>query len=791
VRRELAFGFGFAAVTLAIARPALAAAPQIRFHIEPKPYSEALLDVAQQANVTLVGAGACAGEMQIRIAAPMTLSQALDRVLGGADCTWKMVAPGAVQVSPLTHAAPRPTDYVSVSELLVTATKRVSDPRQLSVAVTAVPGDALEMTGASDADAASAQLSGLLTTNLGPGRDKLQLRGLSDGAYTGRARSTVATYLDEIPLNYNAPDPDLRLVDVDRVEVLRGPQGALYGSGSLSGIYRIVAAKPDLQHYAAQLRLTGAVTDGGAPSESTEGYLTGPIWRGLAGLRLSAYQDLEGGYLDDVNLKLRNANQTQRAGGRLSFLVEPGDDWTIDLTFAGQHLRSADTQYTSPGLGLTRVNRIAEPHVNDIVLGTVTIKKGWGWADLTSSTGYIEHAYGSFYDATAVQDVYTSFAETSAYSERVHTQMLVEDTYLTSRGAGPVQWLAGVYGSVTREHSPSVFLAQHTFAPDVEVYGDNRFDRIAELALYGEVSVAITDALRASVGGRAFNIHTDTTSAVVSERFAPRSVLGSEHYSGFSPKAAIQQSFSHGDLLYAVFSEGFRAGGINSGGAVPLPQPLEIYAPDQLRNLEGGVKFQALNGRLAINSALFYDTWKDVQSDQFRASGIPFTTNVGDADILGFETELGYNWGNGFSAQLNGRVAHTRITHPNLAFIPSPLNGLPGAPAGSGGAVVSWEGEIANGWRMRLVGETTYVGRSRVTFDTTFQAMGGYVRSKLLAEVRRNVWGAPWGAQVFITNPTNAFSDTFAFGNPFNPTQTQQVTPQRPLTAGLTLFATY
>ena len=787
MRREVAIGAGLAAVTLGVAHSALAADAQIRFRIEPKPYSEALLDLAQQANVTLVGAGACSGAMQVRIAAPMTLTQALDRVLGGAPCTWKMVAPGAVQVFPLAHEASRPADYVSVSELLVTATKRVSDPRQLSVAVTAVPGDALRMTASSDADAASAQLSGLLTTNLGPGRDKLQLRGLSDGAYTGRARSTVATYLDEIPLNYNAPDPDLRLVDVDRVEVLRGPQGALYGAGSLSGIYRIVAAKPDLQHYSGEVLATGAVTENGAPSESTEGYLTGPIWRGVAGLRLSAYQDLEGGYLDDANLKLRDANQTQRNGGRLALLVEPGGDWTIDLTLAGQHLRSADTQYTSPGLGLTRVNRIAEPHVNDIVLGTITIKKAWGWAELTSSTGYIQHNYGSFYDATAVQDLYTSFADTSAYSERTHTRMLVDDTYLTSRGAGRFQWLVGVYGSQTQEHSPSVFLAQHAFAPDVPVYSDNRYDRIAEIALYGEASVEITDALRASIGGRGFDIHTETTSAVFSERFPSRSIAGVEHYKGFSPKASIQQSFNHGDLVYVVFSEGFRAGGINCGGAVPLPGALVIFAPDTLRNIEGGLKLQGMDGRLAVNSAVFYDTWKDIQTDQFRASGIPFTTNVGDADIVGLETEVGYHWGNGFSAQINGRLAHTRITHPNVAFIPSPLNGLPGAPAISGGAVVSYERELFNGWQMRLVGETTYVGRSRVTFDTTFQAMGGYVRSKLLAEVRRN-----WlGAQVFITNPTNAFSDTFAFGNPFNPNQTQQVTPQRPLTAGLTLFATY
>jgi outer membrane receptor protein involved in Fe transport len=409
-------GIACAVVTCVAGRPALAAPALIRFHIEAKPYSEALLDVAQQANVTLIGAGACSGSAPSRIVGAMTLGAALDRLLTGAGCTWKLVAPGAVEVSPLAKESPKPAPYVSVSELLVTATKRVRDPRQLSVAVTAVPAAALEMTGSSDADQASAQLAGLLTTNLGPGRDKLQLRGLSDGSYSGRARSTVATYLDDIPLNYNAPDPDLRLVDVDRVEVLRGPQGALYGSGSLSGIYRIVSAKPDLDHYGAQVRLTGALTDGGAPSGVVEGYATGPIWRGVAAMRLSAYEDIEGGYMDDVVLKVPDANETDRRGARLAFLVQPGADWSVDLTLAGQHLRSDDTQYTNPGQGLTRDNRIAEPHVNDIVLATGTLKYAWGWADLTSSLGYVQHTYGSFYDATAVQDLYTSFAETSAYS---------------------------------------------------------------------------------------------------------------------------------------------------------------------------------------------------------------------------------------------------------------------------------------------------------------------------------------------------------------------------------------
>ena len=184
---------------------------------------------------------------------------------------------------------------------------------------------------------------------------------------------------------------------------------------------------------------------------------------------------------------------------------------------------------------------------------------------------------------------------------------------------------------------------------------------------------------------------------------------------------------------------------------------------------------------------MFYDIWKDIQSDQYRASGIPFTTNAGDAAILGLEAEVDLRLNNGLSAQLNGRVARTKVTHVNPLFGSNLINGLPDAPAFSGGAVVSYERTVFSDWRLRLVSETTYIGPSRVNFSAMTPVMGGYVRTKLLAEMRRRALGV----QIFVTNPTNAFSDTFAFGNPFNPAQIQQVTPQRPRTIGFTLFAAY
>jgi iron complex outermembrane receptor protein len=438
-------------------------------------------------------------------------------------------------------------------------------------------------------------------------------------------------------------------------------------------------------------------------------------------------------------------------------------------------------------MGLTRNNRIPEPHVNDISFATVKAKHSWGWGELTSSSGVVRHSYGSFYDATEAQSLFTSFADTSAYSEHTDTTMLVEDLYLTSRGSGRFQWLVGAYGSRTTEHSPSAFLAQFTFAPNVPVYIEDRHDWIDELAVYGEASYELIPGWTLALGGRAFRIHTHTKSHVESETFDPRDLDRSATYQNFSPKVSLQHPFAGGDLVYAVYSEGYRAGGFNSSGASPLPEARQTYQPDRLRNYEIGLKLQALNRRLTFDSAVFYDTWKNIQTDQYRPSGIPFTTNAGDARILGVETELGYRADNGLSAELNARYTDTRTMNPNPNFLTVLINGLPNAPPFSGGALLSYERPAVGGWNMRLSGETVYVGRSRVTFDTQFPEMGGYVRAKLMLEMRRR----GMGAQLFVTNPTNAFDDTFAFGNQFNPSRTPQITPQRPRTFGLTLFAAY
>jgi hypothetical protein len=167
---------------------------------------------------------------------------------------------------------------------------------------------------------------------------------------------------------------------------------------------------------------------------------------------------------------------------------------------------------------------------------------------------------------------------------------------------------------------------------------------------------------------------------------------------------------------------------------------------------------------------------------------VPYTINAGDARVLGMETEIAARAG-GFTAQINGRVSTVRISDANSDFTARVVNALPGAPAFSGGALLSYEQALIGDWTLRLVGQFTYVGPSRVTFDASQPKTGGFVRTKLSAEVFGALAGRPVGLQVYALNPLDSFSDTFAFGNPFNPGLVRQITPQRPVTVGITLSA--
>jgi outer membrane receptor protein involved in Fe transport len=194
-----------------------------------------------------------------------------------------------------------------------------------------------------------------------------------------------------------------------------------------------------------------------------------------------------------------------------------------------------------------------------------------------------------------------------------------------------------------------------------------------------------------------------------------------------------------------------------------------------------------------LRAAAFFDEWRDIQTDQYRPSGIPYTANVGDADVAGLESELDYDFDFGLSLQLNTLFAHSRITRSNPDFAAHVVSALPTVPRFSGGVLAVYQHPLPRNLTLRLIGETGYVGSSAISFDAAKATrMGEYAQTRLSAQVAsRN-----WSATLFVLNPADSAGDTFAYGNPFtfnplSPSPMRQSTPQRPRTFGIRLAADY
>jgi outer membrane receptor protein involved in Fe transport len=741
----------------------------------------------------------------------------LARLLAKAPCRFETVDARTVRILPLTAAAapaapsaprvqtaparaasppapPAPVREDSpMAEIVVTATKRSAPLGTTPAAVSVIGGQTLADNGTRHTTSVAGQMASVIVTNLGPGRDKILLRGLSDGAFTGRARSTVGTYLDDTPITYNAPDPDLRLTDVERIEVVRGPQGALYGGGSLAGVFRIVTKAPDLNDRTAAIDISRGYTQSGSASNAWDVMGNLPLIQDKAAVRLVAYHALDGGYVDDVNLRLSNVDSTTRAGGRVALLLRPTEAWSISVNSAIQQLESNDTQYATVNR-LQRANKVRETHKNDFAETGLSVSHAGEAVRLQSSTSYIRHDFSSLYDASAALPSFgSSEADLGLYREGAKISMLVQDLFAASKTPGRFDWLAGAYASRTLEATPAILRAvggpARSPAPPSTVYAEERSDRLLETALYGALSYDLTTRLTASIGGRLFQTRLLTRSeVVVPSPGVTRPFVGKDRFRGVSPKLSLQYRLDDGGLIYGSISQGYRAGGFNTAGRLPPADARAGYRPDRLVNYEVGAKMTRLDGRIDLRTALFYARWSNIQADQYFPSGLAYTTNVGDGRNLGLEGEATYLPTPRITLQAHALLNSPRISHVDPAFASQVQDGLPGIPEFSFGAQAHYRQPLGDEADLLFGAQVSYVGKSHLTFEPgTASDMGDIVAARLSAayQTRR------WSLALFLTNPANTAGDTFAYGNPFSFGQVRQVTPQRPRTATVELSATF
>ncbi len=780
---------------------ALAAEPLYAFDIPRQSLNAALIALATQADVSIStrAAAQCAPQGQ-PVIGRLTLDAALTRMLAGTGCSYHMLDARAVEIvrspalkPPPPHEAARGGPSSNLDELIVVATRRATRADNLAYAVSALDDRSLAALGVRDSNDLALTTPSMTVTNLGAGRDKILIRGLSDGPLTGRTQSMVGIYLDDVRLTYNAPDPDLRLVDMARVEILRGPQGALYGAGSLGGVLQLVTIQPQLGEFGGWMSGTHAVTRGGNGSDALEGAVNLPFMAGRGALRLVGYHDLEGGYINDAGLGLRHVNKTARDGGRIAATLQLSDRWTVSAGLVAQGIASNDTQYVQAGQpAYTRRNQVREPHDNDFGEAHVSLRGDLDWADAHWSTALVRHRIASRYDASSMPPVPVSPGP-AAFDDEDAINSLVTEATLTSKPTASIQWLAGVFYSRSQQNV-GLTLTSLTAAP-LEAYVETRRDALDEGAIFGEAVLPLTSKVSVTLGGRVFVSDADVRSTT-SEPLAQTasSFAGGVSHSGFAPKIVIAYRPDRSLLLYAQAAEGYRPAGFNTTGATDQvfspeggAEPNRVYQGDELWSFEAGVRASALDGRLVLRSALFQSVWKNIQSDQLLASGLPFTANIGDGRNIGLEFEGAYSAG---ELLLRGDflINAPELSHANPAFPARADLGLAGVPGASAGASAHYAWRLPQGRRLEIDGRYAYVGTSHLTFDAiTSPRMGGYSTGRLAATLADD----RWRLTLAIDNPADVRGDTFAYGNPFTLRTTRQITPLRPRTISLSLRMAY
>lgn len=762
--------------------------------IPEQPRQAALMALGRQAGISLGFAPGARCSGRAGASGRMNLDQALARLLDGSDCVASRPDPRTVVVRARPPFRPRPVHpppplaptLTELGEVVVTAGKIETLLSASPYGLTATTGAELERRGVREVGDLTLLAAGVTVTNLGPGRDKVLLRGLSDGPLTGHTQSTVGLYLGDLRLTYNAPDPNLPLIDVARVEVLRGPQGSLYGAGSIGGILQVVPQAPDTASRSGRVSLGGSATAHGAPSSAVEAMWNQPFAGGDAAVRAVAWSEIAGGHLDNPRLGRANVDRSRRRGVRLSGLWRASDELTLEAIFVDQAIATRDAHYADAAAGRpARMTAVAEPHDNDFRALVVAAHWTPPWGRLTASLGALDHEVTTTYDATAAPaSLVAGGGHPLTFEDGNEIRGLVSEVRLASVGGRRLRWTAGVFNAMGDQRLDADLEPEEAVAGYAEV----RRDRLWEGAAFGEASYDLTRDLTLTIGGRLHGTRLRTHSDITLG--APiRSFAGRTHDTGFAPKVLAAYRPTPGVTVYAQAAEGYRTDGFNTSGPAGQgfgvdagdPQPLRRYAADELWNYEAGVRWRAPDLGLAIRAAVFQADWTDIQADLVLPSGLPFTANLGDGRSRGVEIEGSYERGR---LSLSGNVVwqDPDLVHPAPGLPASPDDGLPGVPDLSYAVVAIYRVPFGADRDLDLAASYAYIGHSRLNLDSvTAPTMGAYGDLRFSATLR----SGEVSLRLSLENALDSHGDTLAFGNPFSFRLSRQRTPQRPRTLGL------
>ncbi|MFT5349269.1 MAG: iron complex outermembrane receptor protein [Planctomycetota bacterium] len=652
------------------------------------------------------------------------------------------------------------TQAAVIEEVVVTATKRGDQSIQdIAGGINALSGDDLQDRGILDFEGFAGSIPGLQFQDLGPGDKEYIIRGIN-----GNGPAVVGAYFDEYVITSNdqqdggGKSAPIKLVDLERIEVLNGPQGTLYGANSMAGNIKFIPRKPDAEAFDAYLDSDFSATKEGGFNYTFSGAVNIPLVENVLALRVVGVRTDNDGWIDQPRLQdgptsftgnAKDINDEQTNGGRIMLRWTPNDKFTLDLMYLNQDLETGGSPRftakgatawpalspevaaaaTAVGIGLP----VAIPGLQaltpseDFVNTDITVNprndeaKLWGATaayqfdvgTATVSASNFKHDINFVFDSTPVLAFFGVPVPGSTVQPQTYETTMVEARFASSLD-GPFNFVAGFFyqqdknrfevqvpttdgrGNPAQPWDPSN--ANDFFGGGTAFFGRLREDKTTQKAVFGEVTYSFMDRFELLVGVRAFETEQESVQQTLhnfggSAGAAAGITIGTNAQGNaiglieindntVKPKVSLAFDVSDDIMVYGLYSEGYRVGGVNNANQPFSPGVPPFFDSDKLENIEFGIKSRLLDGALQVNASIFLIDWSNIQVEpRDPVSATPFTTNGGAAEVNGFEWAVKWLANDNLQFDLTGTYLFDHelsSDQPALAASPLIIVGLKG-----------------------------------------------------------------------------------------------------------------
>lgn len=742
--------------------------------------------------------------------------------LAVAGLAWSLAQQAGAQGAPApaagaSQAQPAKKDDDTQS-VVVTANRRREPSREVPMQVNVVSADELQKAGARTLSDYMAVEPGVdVKTYGGAGLGGISIRGVSTGDQTS---STVGTYIDDVAVgsstafsNGAANAIDMALLDLNHIEVLRGPQGTLYGAGAMGGVLKYVTNEPDTYELSGSVSLGASVTRGGAPGSTVSGILNVPLKEDVAGLRVSAFTNHDGGFVDAVGPAGRkNVDGGRTEGARLSVLVEPGSRFKIRLTETVQSLDRNGSDYVDydygtgrpydPSTGAAtgssrRYLEVPEPYVLKIAVTGADLEYNFGWARLNSISSVQQTRYDVRNDlSTAYVPLIIGATGMPAQSVLFHAVSEVkkqsQEFRLTSAAGGDIEWIGGLWWDHevgTNDQTLGLTLDGGQAGPDLIAAALP--SQYHELAAYGDLTwnaskrLALTGGMRLARNRQTFGEHGAGLLAAPVDESSNSAEMAKTYM--LTAKYALTPASN----VYVRAASGYRPGGPNFVILDPdtgVPSAPLTFKHDSLWSYEAGYKAALLDHRLDVEASVYDISWHDIQQTT-AVNGLTAYVNSGKARIVG--AELAATWKATASLSFSGNLAliDAKLSQPAEGLGRSGSR-LPNTARVAGTGTVRYAFDLA-AWPSYVGLTERYTGERNAGFDDSNTIPNYRLPSYAMTDFLAGIAIRKYSLSLFVRNvfdrraQLSASTAVVPLGGPV------WVSESRPREVGLTLSAAF